>query len=128
MTQDGAGQNQTLNLDLSGSWTLVHIDESSGTDIVEGFPNKKPNLILESISKKATGNTGCNQLFGSFKVNQNKISFEGMGMTKMYCEGVKENEYVNMINKVESYSIIDNQLILMDKDGVQLLKYSKNKK
>lgn len=119
------GTNQTLNLDLSGNWTLVHIHESSGTTIDKGFPNKKPNLILEAVSKKATGNTGCNQLFGNFKTQQNKISFDGMGMTKMYCEGVAENEYVNMINSVESYTVIDNQLILMDKDGTQLLKYTK---
>lgn len=117
--------NQTLNLDLSGNWTLVQIHESSGTTVEKGFPNKKPNLILESISKKVTGNSGCNQLFGSFTTQQNKISFDGMGMTKMYCEGVKENEYIDLINRVKSYSIIDNQLILMDKDGNQLLKYTK---
>ena len=120
-----AGSNQTLNLDLSGNWTLVHIHESSETTVDEGFPNKKPNLILEAISKKVTGNSGCNQLFGSFTTQQNRISFEGMGMTKMYCEGVKENEYVDLINKVKTYTIIDNQLILMDEEGTQLLKYSK---
>ena len=120
-----AESNQTLNLDLSGNWTLLHIHESSETTVDEGFPNKKPNLILEAISKKVTGNSGCNQLFGSFTTQQNRISFEGMGMTKMYCEGVKENEYVDLINKVKTYTIIDNQLILMDEEGTQLLKYSK---
>jgi len=43
----------------------------------------------------------------------------------MYCEGVKENVYVDLINKVKTYTIIDNQLILMDEEGTQLLKYSK---
>ena len=72
--------NQTLNLDLSGNWTLVHIHESSETTVDEGFPNKKPNLILEAISKKVTGNSGCNQLFGSFTTQQNRISFEGIAL------------------------------------------------
>lgn len=124
-SQGGANSNQTLNLDVSGTWTLIHIDESSGTTIEEGFPNKKPTLTLEAISKKLTGNTGCNQMFGSFTTNQNHISFSGIGSTKMYCDGVKENEYLTLLNSVKSYKILNDQLIFMDEEGNELLKYSK---
>lgn len=126
--QAGAnGENQTLNLDLSGSWVLNYISKDSGTSINKGFPSKKPTLTLESVSKKMTGNTGCNQMFGSFTTNQNKISFSDVGSTKMYCQEVKENEYLQMIAKVDSYKIESNQLVFMDKDNNVLLKYSKNK-
>ena len=121
----GSTTDQTLNLDLSGTWTLTYIDETSGTNIDEGFPNKKPTLTLEAISKKLTGNTGCNQMFGSFTTQQNKVSFSGIGTTKMYCEGVKEAEYLEMFNSIHSYKILDNQLIFMDSDGKDILKYSK---
>lgn len=119
--------NQTTNLDISGKWTLTQISKNSGTDINSGFPNKKPTLILEAISKKATGNTGCNQMFGSFTTNQNKVNFSGMGMTKMYCQDVKENEYMAMFNQVSTYKVTENQLIFMDKNGKELLTYSKTK-
>lgn len=124
----GGENGSTLNLDLSGNWTLTEISKNSGTNVKDGFPNKKPVLILEAISKKVTGNTGCNQLFGSFTTQNNQITFSGMGSTKMYCQDVKENEYLNMINQVHSYKIINGQLIFMDKDGKELLKYNKTKK
>ena len=120
------GESQTLNLDLSGSWTLNYITKDSGTDIDKGFPDKKPTLTLEPITKKLTGNTGCNQMFGSFSTQQNNISFSGMGATKMYCEGIKENEYLQLFDKVDSYKITNNQLVFMDKSNKELLKYSKN--
>lgn len=117
--------NSTLNLDLSGSWTLVEIHESSGTNINDGFPDKKPTLTLEAISKKLTGNTGCNQMFGSFQTNQNSVSFTKMGTTKMYCANVKESEYLAQFDKIKTYSIVNDQLLFIDAEGKTLLKYSK---
>lgn len=120
-TQTGT-DNQTLNLEISGNYTLEFAD---GINLNEGFPNKVPTLILESVSKKLTGNTGCNQMFGSFTTQQNKISFGEVGATKMYCEGVKENEYLVLLNQVDSYKLNNNQLTFLNKEGKQILKYSK---
>jgi|SRR5690606_27281721 len=124
-TQNGTSEGQTMNLEIGGNWTLTHFDDGSELTIDEAFPNKKPTLMLESISKKLTGNTGCNQMFGSFTTQQNNISFKGLGSTKMFCEGVKETEYLNLLNAVESYKLIENQLVFMDKSGKEILKYSK---
>mgnify|MGYP000974536991 CR=1 FL=1 len=120
-TQTGT-DNQTLNLEISGNYTLEFAD---GINLNEGFPTKVPTLILESISKKLTGNTGCNQMFGSFTTKQNKISFSEMGATKMFCEGVKENEYLALLNQVDSYKLNNNQLTFLNKEGKQILKYLK---
>ena len=124
-SQNGTSTGQTTNLELSGNWTLIQFDDASDLTIEEAFPNKKPTLVLESISKKLTGNTGCNQMFGSFSTQQNQISFTGLGSTKMYCDGVKETEYLNLLNTVDSYKLIENQLVFMDKSGKEILKYSK---
>lgn len=124
-TQGNENSSSTLNLDLSESWILVEIHESSGTTVNEGFPDRKPSLTLEAISKKLTGNTGCNQMFGSFKTNQNKVNFTGIGATKMYCAGVKESEYLAMFDKIKTYSIVNDQLSFLDAEGNVLLKYSK---
>ena len=113
---------KTLNLEISGNYTLEFAD---GINLNEGFPTKVPTLILESISKKLTGNTGCNQMFGSFTTKQNKISFSEMGATKMFCEGVKENEYLALLNQVDSYKLNNNQLTFLNKEGKQILKYLK---
>lgn len=117
--------NQTLNLDLGGSWELNYINETSGTTIGDGFPNKKPTLVLESISKKLTGNSGCNQMFGSFTTQQNSISFSGLGATKMYCEGVKENEYFRTLESTKTYKIVDGKLNFYNEKDELILSYSK---
>lgn len=115
--------SQTLNLELSGSYTLEFINE---VNIDESFPNKRPSLTLESVSKKLTGNTGCNQMFGSFTTEQNKISFSGLGMTKMFCEGVNESAYTKNLEKVTSYRFDDNKLRFFDEKGLELLRYTRN--
>lgn len=120
------GETQTLNLELSGSYTLEYINASSGTNIDEGFPNKKPTLTLESITKKLTGNTGCNQMFGSFSTEQNKINFSGLGSTKMFCEGVNENAYTSMLEKAASYRFMNNKLSFFDEKGLELLRFTRN--
>lgn len=121
-TQNTNNNAQTLNLELSGTYTLEFID---GTNIDEGFPNKKPTLTLESISKKLTGNTGCNTMFGSFTTEQNKVTFSGLGMTKMFCEGVKESEYTTSLEKVATYRIDEHKLRFFDANGKELLRFTR---
>ncbi len=125
-TQNNTNDPQTLNLELSGTYTLEYIDASSGTNIEEGFPNKKPSLTLESVSKKLTGNTGCNQMFGSFTTNQSKITFSGVGTTKMFCEGVNENAYTSTLEKVVSYRFADYKLSFFDQNGLEILRFTRN--
>lgn len=121
-TQNVNNESQTLNLELSGTYTLEYID---GTNIDEGFPNKKPTLTLESITKKLTGNTGCNTMFGSFTTEQNKVTFSGLGMTKMFCEGVKEKEYTASLEKVSTYRFDNNKLSFFDTNGKELLRFTR---
>lgn len=113
---------QTLNLELTGSYTLEYLE---GTNIDEGFPDKKPTLTLESISKKLTGNTGCNQMFGSFTTEQNKITFSGIGSTKMFCEGVKEGAFTGHLEKVATYRFDNNKLSFFDDKGKELLRFAR---
>lgn len=113
---------QPLNLELSGTYTLEYVD---GVNIDEGFPDKKPTLTLESISKKLTGNTGCNQMFGSFTTEQNKITFSGVGSTKMFCEGVNESAYTSNLEKTASYRFDNNKLSFFDEKGKELLRFTR---
>lgn len=125
-TQTNTHEPKTLNLELFGSYTLEFIDASSGTTINEGFPNKKPTLTLESISRKLTGNTGCNQMFGTFTTNQNEITFGGLGSTKMFCEGVNETAYTASLEKVATYQLTETKLSFFDAAGKELLRFTRN--
>ena len=71
------------------------------------YPDKKPTISFDSKENKVSGNNGCNQYFGSLKVEGNKINFKDakMGMTMMACPGQGENVYMKTLEKVDSYSI-----------------------
>ena len=91
---------------LGGTWELNYI---TGPRIAfDGlYPDKKPTISFDSKENKVSGNNGCNQYFGSLKVEGNKINFKDakMGMTMMACPGQGENVYMKTLEKVDSYSI-----------------------
>lgn len=50
-----------------------------------------------------SGTTDCNRVGGSYEVNGNKITFENMMSTLMYCEGSQESDFTKMLGETESY-------------------------
>lgn len=111
--------------DLIGSWTLNYIDEASGTNIDEGFTEKKPTINFEETENRVHGNAGCNNYFGTFETENDHITFSPMGTTQMFCEGVNEHAYFTTFEQVKSFKIDNNQLILMDENQKEILKYAK---
>ncbi|WP_068598978.1 META domain-containing protein [Vaginella massiliensis] len=115
-------QEKTTNLSLFGSWTLTDI---KGHKMNEAFPSKTPAITFEPITKKFTGNSGCNNIFGSFTTSNNHISFGNAASTKMYCEGVNEDAFLSAFNSVTSYTIKGNTLTLLDSNQQTVLKFMK---
>jgi|UniRef100_F4CEB0 heat shock protein HslJ len=92
---------------LNGTWELDYI---SGPRIAfEGlYPNKKPFIKIEVDSNRVSGNTSCNNFFGKLNRDGHNISFkEGLGMTKMFCEGQGEPTFISTLEKVNRYDITD---------------------
>jgi heat shock protein HslJ len=61
---------------------------------------------------KVTGTTDCNNFFGSYTLQDNQLSFGELASTKMYCEGSQETDFLRYLGEVQSYLIVDNQLVL----------------
>jgi len=100
---------------LQGDWELNYI---SGVRIAfDGlYPNKKP-MIRFDADNKISGNTGCNQFSGTAAVNGSSINFpESMTMTKMFCTGEGEQVFLQMLKKVNRYSLSANTLTLLIDD------------
>ncbi|WP_370897759.1 META domain-containing protein [Chryseobacterium gossypii] len=95
-------------------WTLA--------DNVKG---KVPTLTIEG--DKINGNAGCNNYFGTAKIDASTGSFSAgqMGSTKMMCDnmGVEKN-FMDMMEKANKYVISGNTLELY-KDNLLLLKFNK---
>lgn len=112
---------------LQGEWVLTYI---SGPRIAfEGlYPNEKPTINFDLVSHKVFGKNSCNNYSGMIKIEGSKINFKDskMAVTMMACPGNGDGVYMNMLEKVDSYTISnDGKELLMMGDGVRLLRFEK---
>jgi heat shock protein HslJ len=78
---------------------------------------------------KVSGSAGCNRYFGGYTSGQqNQLVFDGrMGATQMACAqpiANQERRYLVLLSGVNSREIRDGMLLLLDKEGQLVLKYS----
>lgn len=88
----------------TNTWELEYM---SGPKIaLDGlFPDKKPQLTFDKAAGEVRGNSGCNGYSAKFKGQGKDISFGEPGpATMMYC-GEGEHQFLNMLNKINRYSI-----------------------
>ena len=74
---------------------------------------------------KVRGNSGCNGMGGTYILDGDKLSFsdKGMAMTRMFCEGSVEVEFLQAIKAMYSYKIQGEYLEIFDKNGVNLARF-----
>ena len=90
-------------------WELEYI---SGSRIAfEGlYPNKRPKITFNTTTNNVSGTSSCNGYSAKYTSNGKTISFGEPGpTTMMFCEGGGEQAFLQMMKKVDNYSI--------DKDG-----------
>jgi len=84
--------------------------------------DKKPTLKLDFESNKISGNAGCNDYGANMVINENKIQFNKVFSTKMYCGNMKtETEFFKKLSKVDHYKVKGDNLFLYDKGDVLLI-------
>lgn len=108
---------------LSGSWELNYI---SGTRIAFAglYPDKKPVISFNFSEKAIMGNTSCNGFSSQYSMNGNSIKFADGLKTMMFCKGGGEEAFLNMLKKVNRYSVTDNTLTFLI-DDVAVMRFSK---
>ncbi len=110
--------------ELTGkNWKLIMLNGDSVKS-----ETKQPFMILYTEGKRVSGNTGCNNFFGTYELsNQNGIKFSTLGMTKMACVGDNpEKEYTDALEKASNYSLTATELILKDENGNTLAKFEED--
>ena len=108
---------------LSGTWELNYI---SGPKIaLDGlYPDKKPFISFNFSVKQLMGNTSCNGFSSKYTVNGNQIYFTDALKTLMFCEGGGEENFLNMLKKVNRYAVIGRSLTFM-MDDIALMRFAK---
>lgn len=98
----------------SGVWELSEI--SSIKKINKEFPNQLPTLIFEKTDSnlKAFGNDGCNNYEVDLTVKQNNILeiHSEISSTKILCNKVNNQLYLNNLKAVKSFELSENILKL----------------
>jgi heat shock protein HslJ len=92
---------------LNGNWQLTNITgATSSFDSL--YPGKIPAINFDVVAQKIAGNSGCNSFSGKLVTEGNKISFaDPMIMTKMFCPGDGEPIFLQNLQKVETYLIVN---------------------
>lgn len=86
-------------------------------------------IVAQFAAGKVSGSAGCNRYFGGYTSEQkNQLAFDGrMSTTQMACVppvAIQEQRYLVLLSGVNSREIRDGMLLLLDKEGQLVLKYS----
>ena len=88
---------------------------------VEGESPQAPNntrtayLRLQESENDVKGFSGCNNFFGKYELSGSNIKSSNLGSTRMMCPDMEqETKFMQMLERVSSYSISERILTLYD--------------
>jgi heat shock protein HslJ len=111
---------------LTASWLIESIKGKNIKDY-NLTTGKVPVLELNAASERFSGTAGCNNYFGSFAAESNKIIFGKVASTLMLCADMSmEKDVFTLLNENEYlWSIGNNMLILTDLSGNKVMELRK---
>lgn len=103
---------------LDGSWVLSVFRPDQKKTLAEVFGNRTVELQFDKAANRISGTTGCNRFTGGYTADTANLSFsQNRALTKMACPEYDEQLFLNAMDKVNRYRLIEGQLELMqDKD------------
>ncbi|TRZ41948.1 META domain-containing protein [Robertkochia solimangrovi] len=105
-------------------WELNYI---SGTRIAfDGlYPDRKPEINFDLVDNKLYGNTSCNAFNSAYEMKGNQISISSQGiMTMVACPGNGEQQFLDMLYKVDTFNVEDDELTFYI-DDVAVMRFKK---
>ncbi|MGH3038493.1 MAG: META domain-containing protein, partial [Gaiellaceae bacterium] len=99
-------------------WVLA-----SGVD-VEGWEDVAPSATF--ADGMVTGSTGCNRFGGPYTVDGDSLELGEIAQTAMGCPppaDAVEREYNGALESVRVWRAEDDELVLLDGDGAELVRY-----
>ena len=119
------GPRETITLE-DRVWMLESYGEREKPKLL--IEDTEINIEFKSAEGQFSGSTGCNQYFGSYEMDGRNLSIPGpIGATEMAClEPImrQEQEYLKLLESVESFRIQNDKLIIncSDNKGIFFIK------
>ncbi len=106
------------------TWELEYI---SGPRIAfEGlYSEKKPYIRFTAATNDFGGDSSCNLYSGKFTIKDNTIKFGDAIKTMRWCEGGGEETFLNMLGKIDKYSIDNEGKLLLLKDDITMMRFKR---
>ena len=97
-------------------WTLTAIDQKPVNLDGRAFLN------FDEKENKISGKALCNSFFAEYEMIGHKITFSSIGSTKMYCEGMmdEESQIITNLQSTTRYEVKQNFLYLYAEDKLVL--------
>lgn len=102
-------------------WELIKMG-SSKPKLTE--TDNKITILFSKNNSHFAGYSGCNRYSGKFNMKKENLTIENVISTKMACPDLNmsfENSYLNALNKVTNYNIIEDTLFLIKGDRPVLI-------
>ncbi len=98
------------------NWKLIAIEKKPVNYGDRAF------IKFDEKENKISGKAACNSFFSEYEMIGQKITFSGIGSTKMYCEGIMddENQIITHLQKTTKYEVKSDMLYLYVEDMLAL--------
>ncbi len=104
---------------IGQTWELQDINgvKALQSDFSNGMPT-----IMFSADKGVSGTGGCNGYRGEYTLAESgALTVDKVIATKMFCEGVHENEFMAALSRAEKASVQGGKLVLSQGDNKLLV-------
>jgi heat shock protein HslJ len=104
-------------------WQLEYYGDQQG-ELTAVLPDSE--ITAQFTDGQVGGSAGCNQYFGTYTTDGDKLTIEVGGTTMMACAPPlmdQETSYLSVLNTVAAYRISGEQLQLTDAEGAVVLTY-----
>jgi heat shock protein HslJ len=110
--QDTIENKNMVQNSISGNYTIMQIGDNTSI-------SPKLFISFDEKSSKVNGFAGCNSFFGAFSSENVTISFSDISSSKKLCPKPItdiENQFIKALKAVNSFTIKDNRLLLLEND------------
>jgi len=107
---------------LTGTWELASY--GSPASLTPAAPDVEASIIFDE-DETISGNVGCNDFGGDYKVDGDKITFGPISSTLMMCAdtaiGDQETAVLNTLTETVTFMIAGDSLTLTSADGSSII-------
>lgn len=118
-------KKQDVTSRLHDIWVATSLN---GKELTFNDEKNRPRLEIQIAERKIYGKGTCNTFFGDIEnVSETQLEIsDKLGSTLMACPEMEiETDFFNTLPKVKTYKFVDNNLLLLDTENSEILRFKR---